>query len=258
MKEIEIKVLNIEPKDIQCRLIENGWSFIEEAIQKIYVYDLPSVRSFSTDLIVFYQSNNMEYEYANLILNEKMTYFTKFLEQCVGKTCETEFAPLFSGTVESKIMYLQSNEFTQKVKEMGINKYRWVRLRQTNDITTVTVKSINNPGKNNYEIQDVDEIEIEVESISKAKELLNAMGMFHRNYQEKRRLIYKKEEQECTIDFWPRLNPFLEIEVKEESLLDEIIKDLQLDESQIVSQNVDEIYMNNGIDIYSYRDLYMS
>ena len=66
---------------------------------------------------------------------------------------------------------------------MKINPNKWIRLRDNNGLTELTVKHVFE--KNTKNIQKVAEYEIKTSSLEKTNELLNVLGFYKRNYQEK-------------------------------------------------------------------------
>lgn len=253
-KETEIKVLNIDVTDIQQRLIDNKWKKISDCVQKVYVFDMISIPGVYHDILSLISSNQMKYPYGIDIVREKAKELFKAMQQTSqNKTLYS--VDFYDMDDVSLVDFICSSKVEKMVSQFNFNPYKWIRLRQNGEQTTLTVKSINNPNKKTDDIQDVNEYEIIVDSLESTLSMLNAMGFYHRNYQEKRRILFKKEEIECAIDFWPLLAPYLEIEAKTVHEINETITQLSLEKLMIVSCNVDEIYLKKGIDIYSYRNL---
>jgi len=103
-------------------------------------------------------------------------------------------------------------EFLQKRIVFNLPKERqikggWVRIRDEGDKITMSLKIIS--GKR---IENQKEVCIKVDSFQKAEELLSFLGCDKKAYQENKRELWKMGDVEITIDEWPFLEPFVEIE----------------------------------------------
>jgi len=87
----------------------------------------------------------------------------------------------------------------------------WVRLRQEQDKITLSLKVFDGD-----QIEDQKEIALEVEDFHTAKQFLEGIGCKQKAYQENKRELWKIGDIEITIDEWPFLEPFIEIEGKSE------------------------------------------
>lgn len=153
---------------------------------------------------------------------------------------------------------LSTSEVVRLVKQFGINPNKWVRLRETNGKTTITIKHIlNEELQKEYgtKMQPVLETEMEVPSIESGNSILEQLGFSFRNYQEKERATYILEDAEIDIDKWPMIPPYAEIEGESDEQIDKIVQRLNLSDKEIVSCNTSEVYKKYGIDIYQYREL---
>jgi adenylate cyclase class 2 len=101
----------------------------------------------------------------------------------------------------------------------------------------------------------VDETELKVESIELANELLEQLGFYYKNYQEKRRISYRLNGVKLEIDFWPLIPPYLEIEADSEQEINDIISLLEFKGNKVVSCNTEELYKIYGLNIYDYKEL---
>lgn len=124
---------------------------------------------------------------------------------------------------------------------------RYVRLRKTKKGVILTYKKhrqdINTP--------EAEEIEFEISDINSAKNLLEAIGLRAFRQQEKKRRSFKKGDVIVDIDSWPQVPVYLEIEARDEELLKETAKLLNLDWK-------DAIYENAGNLIEKYYGLMVS
>lgn len=264
--EKEVKILNVNKKELEEMLSEIGARKTEESMQKIYVYDLPSIYSRFYDCLLQLQQVDKPYQFEicrnklkgilteidNLTTKEEQKsieqiFFTKSLVDLLNRTNNEELLTRFS-----------DKNIVECVKKYGINPNKWVRVRQTNGKTTITVKHILNPDMqttNNGDMQKVLETEMEVPSIEEANSMLEQLGFSFRNYQEKNRITYDVNGVEVDIDSWPLIPTYVEIENDSTELIQNTIKKLNLQNHEIVSCNTADIYNRYDIDLYQFREL---
>lgn len=83
----------------------------------------------------------------------------------------------------------------------------WLRVRDEGDKITLSLKMVDG-----NKIEDQKELYLEVNSFDDAVELLKAIGCESKSYQETKRELWKLDGVEITIDEWPFLEPFVEVE----------------------------------------------
>lgn len=256
--ENEVKVLEVDVSKVLTDIEKNNGILVKDCIQKIYTYDLGTISGRFDDLLRQFKPNNFDvmkakfkllfFEIDNLLTvdmkNELMSkynhnYLNLILEET---TSNLELEQLVNDQTILNIAH-----------SFGINPNKWIRLRETDDLTTIATKNILEK-KVEENRQPVLETEIDVSSISQANELLEQLGFAYRNYQEKRRITFILNDVEVDIDFWPLIPPYMEIESTDEKI-DEIINLLNLKDYEIVSCNTEEIYNKYNLNIYNYREL---
>ena len=264
--EKEIKVLDIDKIEIEKRLEKIGAKKQEECLQKIYVYDMPTIYGRFYDCLLQLKISKKEYE-LEVCRNKLQTVLyeiddllsTKSKDELEKFTSMRSFVNLLNNTDNSKLFEVFSEDrIINIIKQFGYNPNKWVRLRETNGKTTITVKHILNTEdkeNNNSKIQKVIETEINVPSLEEANNLLEQLGFFYRNYQEKYRVTYSVDGVEVDIDSWPLIPTYLEIENDSEKIIQDTIEKLGLKDKEIVSCNTDDIYVKYGVDLYKYREL---
>jgi len=127
----------------------------------------------------------------------------------------------------------------------------WIRLRQSGNKTTLTYKNRKGNG-----ISDTQEIEIVVDDFDKTKDILSNLSCFTGNYyQENKRIKFTLKDIEFTLDTWPMIPTFLEIEAKNEKKVKEGLKILGLDGQDAGHIGLIQIYRKYGEDIHSYKEL---
>ena len=136
-------------------------------------------------------------------------------------------------------------------------KGAWIRLRDEGEKVTLTykerigVKTFD--GKTNDD--SMEEIEIIVSDFMKTAELLNRMGFVEKFYEENRRIRYLLEDIEFDIDFWPQLDPYLEIEAPSWEKIDEGIKLLGLNPKDKKIFSTNQVYKLKGMDELDYKEI---
>lgn len=95
----------------------------------------------------------------------------------------------------------------------------WLRVRDEGDKITMSLKVVNGTS-----IKDQKEICLQVDSFKEAAMFLQAIGCEKKAYQETKREIWSLGKVEVTIDEWPFLEPFVEIEGTSEKAVVEASK----------------------------------
>jgi len=264
--EKEVKILNVN-KNLLEKLLENiGAKKIEESLQQIYVYDLPSIYARFYDCLLQLKGCNKPYEFdvcrsklQGILTEVDNLTTTKEQETLYAENCVKFLVDLLKRTNNRDLLSRFSNKtIVELVKQYGINPNKWVRVRTTNGTTTITVKHILNPEiqqEKGKQIQKVMETEMEVPSIEEANSILEQLGFSFRNYQEKNRVIYDVDGVEVDIDTWPLIPTYVEIEDDSESKIKNTVQKLGLLDKEIVSCNTADVYKKYGIDIYQFREL---
>ncbi len=253
--EREVKILNIDVKKIKAKLKEKGIEPKGKYIQDVYTFDIPSIeklyKKYLNDLI-----KNKDSRGLNKLILEVRPCFDKNDLVLIKKVLGTKDLLEYINNSKNDFTKLKAKELVDLMKKTNENFSKWVRLRQTGDETTVTIKKIVN-SKGEYELDAVDELEFEVPSIEDGKQFLEDLGYFFERHQIKMRIAYDYKNTEIVIDKWPRLAPYIEIEGPTKKDIDEVVIDLGYDLKDAIVINTDDLYYKIGIDIYSkeYSDL---
>ena len=177
--------------------------------------------------------------------------------------------------IEVKFLDIDPEKIQEKLKSTGANKigeyfYRrqvfdypgftldkkaaWVRLRDEGDKIILSFKQRLGTTSHDGTTSDIGmkEVEVIVSDFNKTAELLLNIGMIYKFYEENKRIRWKKEDIEFDIDFWPKLNPFLEIEAPSWEKIDEAVKILGLNPADKKIFSTFQIYKMNGINELDY------
>lgn len=130
----------------------------------------------------------------------------------------------------------------------GAPRGTFLRVRDEGDRVTLTLKQCQPGG-------DVHELEECVESFQTTATLLEHMGMIPATYEENYRETYELERVLITIDTWPGLAPFIEVEAPDADQLALACGRLQLDMEEGLKGPVDVVYARKGIRIAGIHTL---
>ena len=252
--EREIKLLNVDVNKIKSILKKNGIEPKGKYIQDVYTFDLPTI----DELYIKYVNllkNNDDRGFKKLILEIRSCFDKNDLKLIQGILGTKDFIEFVENS-NNNFNKLLSKELILLMKKTNENFSKWVRLRKTGDETTITIKRIVN-SKGEYELDAVNELEFNVPCIEDGKQLLEDLGYFFDRHQVKMRIAYDYKNTEIVIDKWPKLPPYVEVEGPTKEEIDEVVLMLGYDLNDAIVINTDDVYSENGIDIYSdeYRDL---
>jgi len=116
-------------------------------------------------------------------------------------------------------------------------KNKWGRVRQESDKVTMTVKEIRGEG-----INDTYEVELIVNDFEIATNFFESCNIPAKAFQENMREVWTRDNVEVTIDTWPGLNPFVEIETESEELVRSVSDELKFDFDKAVFGSIDLVY----------------
>lgn len=174
---------------------------------------------------------------------------------------------------ELTILDIDKNEFVAKLKSLGakmitderlqkrfvydfnpINRNKWIRLRTNGEKTTLTIKEIQENSKMNAR-----EMEIVVSDFETTNEMLEELGYIHRNYQENLRQVFMLDGVEISVDSWPLIPPYAELEGKDLESINKVMQKLGVSQDKITTLDVTSIYKEiYNIDILSMKELKFS
>lgn len=113
----------------------------------------------------------------------------------------------------------------------------WLRVRDEGDKVTMSLKVVDGD-----KIENQKEICLTVDSFSQAKEFLTLIGAGQKAYQETKRELWKLDGVEITIDEWPFLEPFVEVEGPNEESVRVVAEKIGFDYTQALFCSVDTLY----------------
>lgn len=113
----------------------------------------------------------------------------------------------------------------------------WVRVRDEGDIITFSYKQLID-----RTIEGTKEITVNVDDFDKTCDLLISIGLDSKAYQETKRERWDLDGVEVTIDTWPWIPTFLELEGKDEEELKLVAKKLNIDYTKALHGSVEIAY----------------
>lgn len=185
---------------------------------------------------------------------------------------EVKFLNIDPEEVENKLKKLGAKKIFEKLYRRKVfdypdlrlnNQGAWVRLRDEGDKITLTFKQ--RLGIKTHDSKTIlysttndegmEEIEIEVEDFEKTGQILTKIGLKQKLYEENRRIRYQLDDVEYDIDFWPQLEPYLEIEAPYWEEIDKAVKLLGLNPADKKIFSTYQIYQLKGIDENEYQEI---
>ncbi|MEK7478065.1 MAG: hypothetical protein AAB645_01700 [Patescibacteria group bacterium] len=121
--------------------------------------------------------------------------------------------------------------------QIAPGRNKWGRVRQESNKVTMTIKEVRGSG-----INDTYEVELIVNDFNIAADFFEACNIPAKAFQENMREVWMRDGIEMTIDTWPGLNPFIEIEGANEKIVREISNELNFDFEKAVFGSIDLVY----------------
>jgi adenylate cyclase class 2 len=157
---------------------------------------------------------------------------------------------------EATFTKINKDQMRQKLKEAGAKlikpeflmkrvvfhppqeiKNGWMRVRDESDKITLGLKIITGS-----KITDQKEIELVIDDFEEGCKFLEAIGARRKSYQETKREHWHYNGCEITIDTWPGLQPFVEIESDHEKIVKKVSEKLGFNWQDAYFGATDEIY----------------
>lgn len=267
--ELEMKIKNVNEKDLIERIEKLGGKYISKSNQFLYVYDLMYVNQrYYANL---YELNNETNELRKHINLKKIENLFFEIDQLLSNEDNVflknnfnveNLSSIFKLPIDKIQVILNNKILNSFLDKFKITPKKWIRLRKTvetkddgatKELITLTIKHILKNDESG--IQQMKETEILVNSLEETNELLENLGFSYRSYQEKRRVKYILNEHEIDIDTWPGLPTYFEVEGKDKADLSNILNLLGYSFEDAVSCTVDEIYKEIGMDINNMKEL---
>jgi len=159
---------------------------------------------------------------------------------------------------EAKFLNIDKDKIRAKLKEIGAKlvqaevlqkrvvfelpkgheiKGGWLRVRDEGDKVTMSLKVVDGE-----KIENQKEICLKVDNFDEAVSFLLSIGCIKKAYQETKRETWSFDGIEITIDEWPFLEPFVEIEGKSEEIVKSFCEKIEFDYSKAMFCATDTVY----------------
>jgi len=125
-----------------------------------------------------------------------------------------------------------------------------IRLRDEGDKITLAYKK-----KTNNEIDGTQEIEFEVSSFKDSAKFLSKFKFNGIFYQERKRIDYTLWEIIFSIDFWPKIPAFLEIESNSIKNVEKGLTLLNLKGCDVGNLSIIKVYNKYNLNLHSFKEL---
>ena len=150
---------------------------------------------------------------------------------------------------------VKNDEFLQRRYTYDFNPAvpnKWIRLRTNGKKTTLTIKEI----KDQTAIDGTMELETVVGDFDITNDILKELGYSYRNYQENYRMIYSLGDVEISIDSWPLIPTYAEIEGRTNEDVVMALEQLGYTLDDATTLDVTSIYNEiYGIDLLKIKEL---
>ncbi len=113
----------------------------------------------------------------------------------------------------------------------------WLRVRDEGDKITMSLKVVDGD-----KIENQKEVQLVIDNFNEGVALLENLGAERKSYQESRRELWLLDGVEITIDEWPYLEPYVEVEGNNEEVVKDISKRIGFDYDKALFCSVDYLY----------------
>ena len=173
---------------------------------------------------------------------------------------------------ETQVLDLDKEEIIDKLRKLGAKEEpevmqrrwvydiepatkestgEWIRLRQVGQKKPIlTYKNKSGSG-----VSDTREIELEVSDFEKMNAIMSKINISGKYYQENKRHKFVLDNIEFTLDTWPQIPTFLEIEAKSEAEVHSGLKMLGLSGKDSGHIDTVAIYEQYGLNLHSMKEL---
>ena len=140
--ELEVKILDIDKEKFIKKLEKLGAKLKKETKQYLYTYDLPTIYGRYVDIMMQLNNPESKIKYETAVSKLKLLFFdldnlieSNIIKKSTGFNTLTEILKQ-----KNMLEILNSKKFINLMKKYQNNQKKWIRIRQTNDKTTITVK----------------------------------------------------------------------------------------------------------------------
>ncbi|MBI4811848.1 CYTH domain-containing protein [Candidatus Falkowbacteria bacterium] len=141
-----------------------------------------------------------------------------------------------AGAVLAKPEFLQKRMVFNLPRENEING-SWLRVRDEGDKITMSLKIVDGD-----KIENQREVCLKVDSFDEAVKMLEMIGARRKSYQETKRELWLMDNVYITIDEWPFLEPFVEVEGASEEIVRKVSEKIGFNYNDALFCAVGKVY----------------
>lgn len=178
---------------------------------------------------------------------------------------EVKFLDIDSDLIENKLKESGAKKIFERLYKRKVFDYpdlrldkagAFIRVRDEGDKITLAFKQrIGMAADAKSNDKGMEEIEVEVDDFEKTAKLLLKAGFIEKHYVENKRIRYKLNDIEFDIDFYPQLEPYLEIEAPSWERINEAISLLKLNPEDKKICSTYQVYELKGINCNDYKEV---
>ena len=164
--------------------------------------------------------------------------------------------------IEAKFLGINTKEFRKKLVTLGARKEHkeilmkrrtfddakkslskvkgWIRVRDEGNKITLSYKQLND-----RTLHGTKEITVVVDNFDNTCDFLKGIGFVEKSYQETKREKWILNDVEVTIDTWPWIPSFVELEASNEKVIKKVAKILDLDWKNALHGSVEVAYQKD-------------
>jgi adenylate cyclase class 2 len=159
---------------------------------------------------------------------------------------EATFANINKDEIRNKLSTVGAKlvrpEFMQRRKVFNMpkgleDKEAWMRVRDEGNRVTMSYKKIGGKA-----IDEQKETMLVIDDFDAGVEILEKLGCIKKAFQESKRELWELDGVEITIDEWPFLEPYIEVEGKSEEAVRKVSEKLGFDFKEAIFDSVDYLY----------------
>lgn len=171
---------------------------------------------------------------------------------------ETKVVDVDPASIISQLRTLGAHEepeFLSKryVYVISTENIEWIRLRQQGEKpATMTYKY---KVRGNTAIGKTIELEVQVSDFDKTKQILDKLAFLRVYYQENKSHVFHLHDIEFSIDTWPLLPSYLEVEAHNIESVQEGLRLLGLEGKDVGDKDIKVLYSERGINMHDRDEL---
>ena len=154
--------------------------------------------------------------------------------------------------IEEKLISLGAEKICREMQknytfapQTGEFEKGYLRIREsTVDDKKAPIELTFKEVKNDEEVRINNEFTVHIDSVSMMTSILEKMGVKLKYKGEKERISYRYKGQRFDIDIWDKEtypHPYMEIEFTNQSKIDEILDDLDIDKSRVTTKSISDL-----------------